>query len=117
MRAHAVDNRTNFQQKLILDGKTISRATREEKAELSELKRMFKFNGLKGDIKVTLNKAYSFKVLETEPKTSYSVSNNNKTKITIRDIIEHLKTKYSEAETNKILSRKIEDAFGDSFIQ
>ena len=116
MNVQAIDNRTNFQQKLILDTKTISRATREEKAELAELKRMFKLNGLKGDIKVALNRVYSFKVSETEPKTSYTVSNNNK-KITVRDIIEHLKTKYSNTESNKILSRKVEDAFGDSFIK
>ena len=116
MNVQAIDNRTNFQQKLILDGKTISRATREEKAELAEIKRMFKFNGLKGDIKVALNRVYSFKVSETEPKTNYTVSNNNE-KITVRDIIEHLKTKYSNTESNKILSRKVEDAFGDGFIQ
>ena len=106
MHVQAIDNRINFQQKLILDEKTISRATREEKAELAKIKRMFKYNEIKGDIKISLNKAYSFKVSETEPKIPYNVQNKNKTKITVKDIIEHLKQKFKNIESKKLNHEK-----------
>jgi hypothetical protein len=69
------NNNTNFKQKLKFDTRTIVRATREEKAELAFIKRMFKNNGIKGEIKVKENK-----------------------NISIQEIIENLKTKFREAK-------------------
>jgi hypothetical protein len=52
---------TTFGEKLIFDTKLITRATREEKSEMVLLKRLFRDNGNKGNIKVKNNRKLSVK--------------------------------------------------------
>ena len=82
---------TTFGEKLIFDKKLIVRATKEEKAELVYLKNLFKSRGVKGDIKI-----------------------KNNAKTTIKSIIDDLYSKFDKSNSERIKSRKIEDAFGDS---
>jgi hypothetical protein len=69
---------TAFGHKLIFDTKLITRATREEKAEMVILKRMFKDNGIKGNIKI-----------------------KNDRKASVQDIIENLRTKFNQIKSKK----------------
>ena len=80
---------TNFKEKLKFDTKLISRATREEKSELALLKRLFKNYGFDGEIKV-----------------------KNDKNVSIKDVIENLRSKFSEIEFEQKKLRKIQDGLG-----
>ena len=73
VRVQNNNNNTVFGQKLKFDAQLISRATSEEKSELAILKKLFKDNGIKGEISV-----------------------NNDKKVTIQTIIDNLKLKFNE---------------------
>ena len=80
-----------FGEKLIFDKKLISRATKEEKAEFVYLKNLFKSRGIDGNIEI-----------------------KNNTKTTVKSIIDDLYSRFYKSNSERIKSRKIEDAFGDS---
>lgn len=95
MQVQRVQNNNNynttFGEKLIFDKKLISRATREEKAEFVYLKNLFISRGIDGNIEV-----------------------KNNTKTTVKNIIDDLYSKFDKSNSDRIKSRKIEDAFSDS---
>ena len=84
---------TAFREKLIFDKKLISRATKEEKAELVYLKNLFNSRGIDGNIEV-----------------------KNNTKTTVKSIIDDLYSKFDKSNSERIKLRKIEDAFGDGIL-
>lgn len=81
----------SFGEKLIFNKKLVSRATKEEKAEFIHLKNLFLNEGKDGNIEV-----------------------KNNTKTTVKNIIDDLYSKLDKSNSERIKSRKIEDAFGDS---
>ena len=90
MQVQSINNSINFGHKIKFDPKIVSRATKEEKAELASLKYKFKYNGFKDEI----------------------IVKNNKNQ-TIQNIIEKLRAEYEKYESERIMRRKLEDAFGD----
>ena len=101
---------TSFQNKLILGEKIISRSNREQKHELAIIKRMFKYNHLAGDIKVDLNKVYSFRI--KDDNVTYTIKNKDNSRITIEDIIRELRLLLDKKESDSIKLRKITDGLG-----
>ena len=81
----------SFGERLIFDPKFINRLSAGEKSELALLKRLFKRYGQPGDIRI-----------------------KNDKNVSVQNVIDDLRSKYSEVESQYILSRKVEDAFGDS---
>ena len=81
MQVQKVQNnnyKTTFGEKLIFDTKLITRATREEKSEMVLLKRLFRDNGNKGNIKVKNNR-----------------------KLSVKDIIADLQSRLNKTQTGK----------------
>ena len=90
-RVQNTNYNTNFGEKLTFDKKLISRATKEEKAEFVYLKNLFESKGIDGNIKV-----------------------KNNTKTSVKSIIDDLYSRFDKSNSERIKSRKIEDAFDDS---
>jgi len=90
MQVQPINNQPSFGHKLIFDAKIASRATREEKTDLVELQRMFRDNGIKRTVKLSLPKTNLLKIESTNPKHASYESKPDKSDFTIENIIEML---------------------------
>ena len=91
MQLQPINNNLSFGEKITFDKRLVARATKEEKNELSLLKRLYRDNGFIGEIEVKNNK-----------------------KLKVQDIIKDLYSGFSKIETEQAKYRTIEDAFGNS---
>ena len=119
MQVNNID-RANFGHILVIDPKITKRANKVQKEELKLLKRKFSENGYSGKIKVGLQKAYSVELTETRSRSRFKKTDNIKkvdsTRITVKDIISIVRSKYNEIKSEGIKNAVIYEVFGDGYI-